>query len=122
MLVTDRPLIGGDAHAIVGVFARLHLVDEIAHHERMRLRRAENERLFVLIDLVHEELHAIPLALRDDDDAIEITLDVSLARHDFPFDDRVVRRIGVVIDRRRDLLTLNGVRKPSLIPSLSEYR
>ena len=103
VLVADRSLIGGDAHAVIRIFARLHPVDDIAHHQRVRLRRAEDECLLVLVDLVHEELHAILFALGDDDNSIELALDVSLARHDFRFDDRVIRRVRVVINRCGDL-------------------
>jgi hypothetical protein len=40
------------------------------------LRGAEHERLLALVDRVHEQLHAVRLALADLDDAVEVPLDV----------------------------------------------
>jgi hypothetical protein len=42
--------------AVVRVFARLHLVDQVAHGQGVGLVGAEDQRLLVLVDLLHEEL------------------------------------------------------------------
>ena len=46
VLLAERAVVGGDALAVVRVLARLHLVDEVAHGQRVVLRGAEDQRLF----------------------------------------------------------------------------
>ena len=79
MLFAERAVVGRDPLAIVRVFARLHLVDEVAHGQRVVLRGAEDQRLFVLVDLLHEELHAVRFAFLDLDDLVEVGLRVALS-------------------------------------------
>jgi len=54
------------------VAAGLALVDEVAHHERVSLSRAEHEGFLTLVDHAEEQLHAISLALGNLDDSVEI--------------------------------------------------
>ena len=56
VLLAERAVVGGHALAVVRVVARLHLVDEVAHGQRVILRGAEDQRLLALVDLLHEEL------------------------------------------------------------------
>ncbi len=120
MLLAPRAVVGGDAHAVVGVRAGLHLVDQVAHRQRVLLRGAEHQRLLALVDGVHEQPDAVCLARLDLDDRVEVVFDVALARLDLALDHLVVGRVDVLVERGRICLTLNGVRKPSLMPSLSE--
>ena len=59
VLLAERAVVGRDPLAVVRVFAGLHLVDEVAHGQRMILRGAEHQRLLVLVDLLHEHLHPV---------------------------------------------------------------
>jgi hypothetical protein len=59
-----------------------------------------------LIDLIHEQLDAIALPLLDLDGTVELRLAVAFARLDLAFDDLVVRRVDVVVERRGELLDL----------------
>ena len=61
VLLAQLAVVGRDALAIVRVLAGLHLVDEVAHGQGVGLRGAEDQRLFVLVDLLHEQLHAVRL-------------------------------------------------------------
>ena len=56
VLLAERAVVGRHALAVVRVRARLHLVDEVAHGQRVVLRGAEDQRLLALVDLLHEEL------------------------------------------------------------------
>ena len=121
VLLAQRAVVGRDALAVVRVLARLHLVDEVAHGQRVVLGGAEHQRLLVLVDLLHEQLHAVRFAFLDLDDPVEVGFRVTLPGFDFAFDQlcrracRRTRRAWSEI-----CFTLNGVRKPSLMPSLSE--
>ena len=46
VLLAELAIIGRDALAVVRILARLHLVDEVAHRQRMILRRAEDHASF----------------------------------------------------------------------------
>jgi hypothetical protein len=81
---------------------------------------AEHQRLLALVDLAHEDLRRGSLALLDLDDLVEVLLLVALAGLDLALDHGVVGRVDVLVQRGGDLLDRNGVRKPSLMPSLSE--
>ena len=82
---------------------------------------AQNTSVFsLLVDLLHEQLHAVRLALLDLDDLVEVGFRVALAGLDLALDQLVVGRVDVLVERRGNLLHLEGVRKPSLMPSLSE--
>ena len=56
VLLAERAVVGRDALAVVRVVARLHLVDQVAHGQRVILRGAEDQRLLALVDLLHEDL------------------------------------------------------------------
>ena len=79
MLVAEFAIVGGDPLAIIRVGARLHLVDEVAHGQRMVLCGAEDQRLFLLVNLLHEHLHAVRFALLDLDDLVEVGFRVALS-------------------------------------------
>ena len=108
MLVAELAVVGGHAHAVVRVLARLHLVDQVANGERVGLRRAKNQGLFALVDHVHEQFDAVFFALFDLDDAIEFGFGVAPAFLDLALDDFVVGRVDVIVERGGDLLDLEG--------------
>ncbi len=106
VLLAERAVVGGDALAVVRIGAGLGL--------------AENERLLALIDLIHEELHAVGFALLDLDDLVEVLLLVALAAFGFTLislSSGVYTYLSSVVEI---CLTSNGVKKPSLMPSFSE--
>ena len=80
VLLAQRAVVGRDPLAVVRVLARLHLVDQVAHGQRVVLRGAEHQRLLVLVDLLHEQLHAVRFAFLDLDDLVEVGFRVALAR------------------------------------------
>ena len=51
MLIAQRAVIRRHALGNSSGLARLHLIDQVAHRQRVILRRAEHQRLFALIDL-----------------------------------------------------------------------
>ena len=67
-MLAEFAVIGRDPLAVVRVFARLQLVDEVAHEQRVGLIGAEHQCLFVLVDLLHEDLHPLFFAFADLDD------------------------------------------------------
>ena len=77
----------------------------------MKLRRAKDYRFFVLVDLLHEQLHTMSLPLFDLDDLVEVGLFVSLTSLDFSFDQHVVGGENILVERGRDLLDLKGRQK-----------
>ena len=85
---------------VVRGFAFFHLMDQVANGQGVFLIGAEDQRFFLLVDLTHEQVHAIRFALLDLDDSVEIRFLVNLARLDVAFDQPVVRRIDVLIQRR----------------------
>lgn len=56
VLLAEGAVVRRDPLAVVGVLARLHLVDEIPHDQRVGLVGAKHQRLVVRIDLTHEDL------------------------------------------------------------------
>ena len=108
VLVAEFAIVGGDALAIVRVVAGLHLVDEVAHGQRVVLGSAEDQRFFVLVDLLHEELHALRFAFFDLDDLVEVGFGVALSGLDFAFDHLVVGRIDILVECRGNLLHAEG--------------
>ena len=78
----------------------------------MLLRGAKHERLFLLIDRVHEHANALLLAGLDLDDLVEVLLFVPPPGLDIAFQHRVVRRIHVIVERGRDLPNLEGREEP----------
>ena len=63
MLIADRAIVRRHPDTVIRVLARLHLIDEVAHRERVFLRRAKNKGLLLLVDGVHEQFHAVFFAL-----------------------------------------------------------
>jgi hypothetical protein len=85
-LLATLSIIGGYAGAVVRVFAGLHLVDEVSHGQRVILPRPENQRLLLLVDQAHEELHPVRFAFLDLDNAVEVCLGIALASLHFALD------------------------------------
>src|SRR5665213_629471 len=112
MLFAERSVVGSYSLTIVGVGRRLHLVDEVADRERVVLRGTEHQRLLLLVDLIHENLHAMRLALLDLDDFVEVALDKPVASVDVAFYDHIIRRVDVFIERGRDLPDLERRKEP----------
>src|SRR3989338_8309078 len=104
-LLAALAVVGSHAHAIVRIGAgALHLVDQVAHRQRVRLVGAEHQRLLALVDRLHEQLHAIFFARLDLDDAVEVLLLVQLACLDLALDQLIVRGIAVFVQRGGVLL------------------
>ena len=80
VLFAERAIVGRDATAIVRVLAGPHLVDQVAHGQRVGLRGTEHQGLLVLVDLLHEQLHPVGFAFLDLDDPVEVRFRVALAR------------------------------------------
>ena len=70
------------------------------------LRGAKDQRLLVLVDLLHEQLHPVRLAFLDLDDLVEVVFRVELPGLNLAFDQRIVGRIDILVERRGDLLHL----------------
>ena len=86
VLLAYFAVVGRDPLAIVRVFAGLHLVDEVAHSQRMNLRGAEHQSLLSLIDLRHKDFDPLLLPLLDLYDLVEVGFLVALTRLDLTFD------------------------------------
>lgn len=95
MLIAQRTVVGRNPVAIVWVFAGFHLVDEITHEQGVVLRGAENQGLFVLGDLLHEEFDPIRFTFPDFDKAVKVSFLVTPASFDFPFHNVIVRRVHI---------------------------
>ena len=68
---------------------------------------AQNTSVFsLLVDLLHEQLDAVRLALLDLDDLVEVGFRVALAGFDLALDQLVVGRVDVLVERGGDLLHL----------------
>jgi hypothetical protein len=72
--------VGGHPVAVVRIAAGLHLIDEVGHGEGVVLCGAEHQGFFVLVELIHEQLHAVRLAGLDLDDPVEIGFGVAPMR------------------------------------------
>ena len=70
----------------------------------MILRRTEDQRFFVLVDLIHEQLHAMRLAFSNLDDFIEVRFRVAPSALNVAFHRKIVRGIDVLIEGNRKLL------------------
>ena len=117
MLLAQRTIVGGDAHAVVRVSHRLALIDQVSHRQRVQLRRAENQRLLARVDGIHEDLHAVGLARTNLDEPIEVLLLVTAAGLDVALHDLVVGRVDVLVERGGDLPHLEG-REEAVVDAL----
>ena len=72
MLLTQRTVVGRHPLAIARVGAGLHLVDKVAHGQRMVLGGAEHQGLFMLVDLLHENFDPMGFAFLNLDNLIEV--------------------------------------------------
>ena len=104
VLLAEGPVVRGHALAVVRLLARLHLVDQVAHGQRVVLRGAEDQRLLALVDLLHEQLDPVRFAFLDLDDLVEVRFRVPPAGLDLPLDQLVVGGVDILVERRRDLL------------------
>ena len=104
VLFAQGAVVGRHPLAIVRVFAGLHLVDQIAHRQRMVLCGAEYQRLLLLVNLGHEDFHALPFPGHDLDNLVEVRFRIALPHLDLPFHQHVVRGIHVLIEGRGYLL------------------
>ena len=59
-----------------------------------------------LVDRIHEQLHSVRFALLDLDDLVEVFLFVAFAGLDFAFNQLVVGRVDVLVERGLNLLHL----------------
>ena len=119
VLLPQRSIARGYALAVVRVRARLHLVDKIAHGKRMDLRSTEDQSLFPLVDLLHEQLYAVRFAFLDLDDPVEVAFGVTPSGLNFAFHDVIIRRVDVFIKRCRNLLDAEG-REETVVDALLE--
>ncbi len=104
VLVAEFTIVRGDPVAIVRIGARLHLIDEVAHGQRMVLCGAEDQSFLALVDLVHEYLHAVRFAFLDLDDLVEVGFRVALSTFNFALHHKIVRRVDVFVEGSGDLL------------------
>ena len=118
MLLAELAVVGRDPLAVVGVLAGLDLVDVIPDGQRVILRGAEHQRLFPLVDRAHENIHALPLARLDFDYAVEILFLIEFSFLHHADDHRVVLRVNIVVERRRNLAYAKRREKPVVDPFL----
>ncbi len=104
VLVAEFAVVGSDPLAIVRVGAGLRLVDEVAHRQRVVLGGAEDQRFFVLVDLLHEQLHAVGFTFLDLDDLVEVGFHIALAALHFALQHIVIRCVNVLVERGGNLL------------------
>ncbi len=119
VLLTEFTVVRRHPLAVVGVRARLHLVDEVAHGQGVILRGAEDQRLLLLVDLAHEDLDTLLLALFDLDNLVEVALLVALLRLDLALDELIVRRIDILVECCGDLLHFEG-RQEAVVDAILE--
>jgi len=112
VLLTQCPVVGRNPLAVVRVDARLHLVDEVSHRERMILRGAEYQRFLVLVDLLHEQLYPVGFAFFNLNDFVKVGFRIKLPGFDFPLDQLVIGRIYILIERCGNLLHFERGKKP----------
>src|ERR1700754_1493350 len=98
MLVTERSILGRNSVTIVRVLACFDLIDEIADGKCVILGSAEYNRLLVLNDIIHENLHSMCVTLLDLVYLIEIGFRVTLARLYLSLHQLVVRRVDILIE------------------------
>lgn len=77
----------------------------------MILRGTEDKRLFFLVDLFHEQLHAMSFAFFDLDDLVEVVFLEVIADFDLTLNQLVIGGVGVFVQRRCDLLYTEGCEK-----------
>src|ERR1700733_1896631 len=109
----------GYALAIVRIGTRLCLVDQVANGERMVLSGTEDQRLFPLVDLFHEQFYAVRLALFDLDNPVEVGFLIEFPALNFALHDLVIRRIDVLVERGGDLLYAER-RQEAIVDALLE--
>ena len=108
MLLAERTVIRCHAVAVVRVRAGLRLVDQIPHQQRVLLAGAEDQRLLFLIDLRHEDLHPLPFTSLNFQLLVEVALSIQFAGLHLAFQNHVIGRPHILIQRRLDLLHAEG--------------
>ncbi len=111
MLFTNIAIICSYPMAIIRVMACFHLVYKVTHSQRMVLGRAKDQRLFTLIDFIHEKLNTVRLTLLDLYYLVKIRLRVEFPDLNFSLYQHVVRRINILIKGSGDLLHFEGGKK-----------
>src|SRR6185369_1898341 len=106
VLVPQSTIVRRNSHAIVRIFARLDLIDEVSDQQCVFLSCTEHQSLLVLIDLLHEDLDSFRLTLSNFDGSVEVAFDVPPPFLDIAVNNVVIRRKNVLIDGRSDLLNL----------------
>ena len=109
--ITDCAIVGGYADAVIWIAARFGLVDQVSYGGGVRLVGAENERFLVLVDLAHEDVHAVLLALHDLDAGVEIGFGEGVAGFHGAFHHDVIGDVGVLVHCRCDLTYLERRQK-----------
>ena len=84
----------------------------------MELCSAKYNRLFILVDLLHEQLNTMSFALLDLDDLVKVPFFVSLTSFNFSLDKRVVGCEDILVERGRDLFDLKWGKKAVVDPVL----
>ena len=91
----------------------------------MPLVRAEDERLFLLVNLPHENLHPLPLPCLDLNAPVEVRLLIQSALLDLALHHLVVGRVDVVVERRGNLPHLERRQEPvvdAVLQRVDEHR
>ena len=95
MLLTDFAIIRGHPMAIVSIPAAGILIDEVPNDQRVVLVGTENQRFFILIDVVEDEPDAVKLAFHDFDVPVEVALRVGATLFDISFEHTVIGCVNV---------------------------
>ena len=118
VLLAKLTVIGSNPNAVVRVLAGLVLIDKVADNQSVELRSAKDNRLFMLVDLLHEQPNTMSFTFLDLDDLVKVRFFVSLTSFNFSLDKRVVWCEDILIERGRDLLDLKWGKKAVVDPVL----
>jgi len=112
MLLAQGSVIGRHPLAVIRLFAGFHLIDQIAHGQRVILACAKDQRLFPLIDQIHEQFYTVGFTFLYLDNLIEIRLQINLPELNFSLHDHIIGRVNIIINRCGDLPHLKRSKKP----------
>ena len=85
----------------------------------MILCSTEDERFFALVDLIHEQLHAVRFSCPDLYDLVKVGFRIALPDLDFALHNLVIRRIDILVECCGNLLYAER-REEAVIDALSE--
>ena len=111
VLLSFYSVIRGHPYTVVRLFALLVLIHDITHRRCMLLGRTKDNRLLVLIDLIHESLYSMLFSCLDLDDLIEVLLFVYPSFFHLSLDDLIVGSIYIVVEGRLHSPHLKGCQK-----------